>query len=113
MFSTDIVEVRLPLTDSQLTELNLPIGFMAESENAPTVELSAIVGNQRFSWEGQIVRTNASIDQQTRLIYAIAEVSSPYQAESPLAVGLYVNAEMNRSKGDREFKIANLFYIFM
>jgi hypothetical protein len=44
------------------------------------------------------VRTQAAIDQQTRLIYAIAEVTDPYgagaDANMPLAVGLFVTAEI-------------------
>ena len=98
VFSTDTVEVRLPLTDVQLAELNLPIGFMADELNAPVVQFSAHVGNREHLWSGRIVRTNASVDQQTRLIYAIAEVEDPYGLGSdggaPLAVGMFVNAEI-------------------
>ncbi len=102
IFSTEIVEVRLPLTDSQLAELKLPMGFMATNGNAPLVTFSANLGNKFFQWQGHIVRTNAAVDQQTRLIYAIAEVSDPYGTGSDngtaMAVGLYVNASINSYK---------------
>jgi RND family efflux transporter MFP subunit len=98
VFSTDTVEIRLPLTDSQLAELDLPIGFMADAFNAPLVEFSAQVGNRQNHWNGRIVRTHASIDQQTRLIYAVAEVSDPYGLGSdngmPMAVGMFVHADI-------------------
>jgi RND family efflux transporter MFP subunit len=98
VFSTGIVEVRLALTDAQLIELDLPMGFMAGALNAPVVKFSARVGNKEQSWTGRIVRTHASIDQQTRLIYAIAEVVDPYGAGSdngsPMAVGMFVHAEI-------------------
>jgi RND family efflux transporter MFP subunit len=98
VFSTGIVEVRLALTDAQLIELDLPMGFMADALNAPVVKFSARVGNKEQSWTGRIVRTHASIDQQTRLIYAIAEVVDPYGAGSdngsPMAVGMFVHAEI-------------------
>lgn len=98
VFSTGTVEIRLPLTDLQLTELNLPMGFMADTFNAPVVQFSAHVGNQQHSWSGRIVRTHASVDQQTRLIYAIAEVEDPYGLGSdngtPIAVGMFVSAEI-------------------
>ena len=98
VFSTDIVEIRLPLTDSQLAELNLPMGFMADAFNAPVVNFSARVGSREQSWTGHIVRTHASVDQQTRLIYAIAEVEDPYGFGSdhgaPMAVGMFVHAEI-------------------
>jgi RND family efflux transporter MFP subunit len=98
VFSTDTVEIRLPLTDSQLVELNLPMGFMADAFNAPVVQFSAQVGNSNFTWSGRIVRTLASVDQQTRLIYAIAEVQDPYglgaDSGMPLAVGMFVHADI-------------------
>jgi RND family efflux transporter MFP subunit len=96
VFSTDTVEIRLPLTDAQLAELNLPMGFMADAFNAPAVQFTAHVGNQEHFWNGRIVRTHASVDQQTRLIYAIAEVEDPYglgsDSGAPLAVGMFVQA---------------------
>ncbi len=98
VFSTDIVEIRLPLTDGQLAELNLPIGFMTDGFNAPVVKFTAHVGNQEHTWTGRIVRTNASVDSQTRMIYAIAEVEDPYgmgsDSGAPIAVGMFVSAEI-------------------
>ena len=98
VFSTDTVEIRLPLTDSQMAELNLPMGFMADAFNAPVVQFSAHVGNREHSWSGRIVRTHASVDPQTRLIYAIAEVEDPYGLGSdngaPIAVGMFVHADI-------------------
>jgi len=98
VFSTDTVEIRLPLTDSQLAELNLPMGFMADAFNAPLVRFSARVGNREHTWNGHIVRTHASVDQQTRLIYAIAEVADPYglgaDNGTPIAVGMFVHADI-------------------
>lgn len=99
VFSIDVVEVRLPLTDTQLVELNLPLGFTAlEESDAPVVNFSATLGSREFSWEGQIVRIDASIDENTRLIYATAEVRDPYGLAAsegmPIAVGMFVNAEI-------------------
>lgn len=98
VFSTGTVEIRLPLTDAQLGELDLPMGFMADAFNAPAVQFTAKVGRHEQAWSGHIVRINASVDEQTRLIYAIAEVEDPYGAGSdngaPLAVGMFVSAEI-------------------
>ena len=98
VFSTDTVEIRLPLTDAQLQELNLPMGFMADAFNAPEVQFTASVGSRHHSWTGHIVRVNASVDQQTRLIYAIAEVEDPYglgsDSGAPIAVGMFVHADI-------------------
>jgi len=98
VFSTDTVEIRLSLTDAQLAELNLPMGFMADAFNAPVVQFKAHIGSQEHFWTGRIVRTHASVDSQTRLIYAIGEVEDPYGLGSdngaPMAVGMFVHAEI-------------------
>ncbi len=96
VFSTDVVEIRLPLSDQQLSTLNLPMAFQANENNAPRVILSATLADTLYEWEGRLVRTAASIDPQTRMLYAVAEVKNPYSAAAsngmPLAVGLFVNA---------------------
>ena len=99
VFAVDVVEVRLPLTDSQLVELNLPLGFTAvHGLDAPLVNFSAMLGSREYQWQGNIVRIDASIDQETRLIYATAEVQDPYGLAAskgmPMAVGMFVNAEI-------------------
>lgn len=104
VFATDKVEVRLPLTDSQLAELNLPIGFVASAQHqAPKVTFSANLGGEDHEWVGRVVRTHASVDQQTRLMYAVAQVEDPYglavdSTGMPLAVGLFVSAEIEGVK---------------
>ena len=98
VFATDVVEVRLPLTDLQLTELELPMGYMAEAGEGPMVEFTTSMGRAQHKWQGRIVRTNASVDQQTRLIYVTAEVQDPYGKGAdfgvPFAVGMFVQANI-------------------
>ena len=105
VFSTDRIEVLLPLTDGQLGELNLPIGFVAIDGQGPQVDLRATVGTEEHLWQGRIVRTHAAVDKQTRLIYAVAEVIDPYgEAASngmPLAVGMFVSAEIESVASQR------------
>ncbi len=100
IFSTDIAEVRLALTDNDLAKLDLPIAYVAESrETAPDVKLSAIIAGQNRVWQGKIMRTDSTYDTQTRAMYAIAEVIAPYatgaaEGNFPLAPGLFVDAEI-------------------
>jgi RND family efflux transporter MFP subunit len=99
VFSTDRVEVRLALSDSQLAALGLPIGYAASGDEAPIVRFSAEVAGATQRWEGRLTRIDAAIDPETRLIYATAAVDDPYGASRseqgmPLAVGLFVQAEI-------------------
>jgi len=106
IFSTDIVEVRLPLTDENLSKLDLPIAYVAPSRaQAPTVRLSAVIGGQEQVWNGRIMRTDSVYDTQTRALFAIAEVADPYGAgvsnnNTPLAPGLFVDAQLEGKKFD-------------
>lgn len=98
-FATDVVQIRLPLTDSQLGSLGLPIGFVAGVDNQIPVELTAIVAGKIQNWQGHLTRLDASIDSSTRTLFGLVEVHEPYgsnasQHAMPLAVGLYVNAEV-------------------
>ena len=106
VFSTDIVEVRLPLTDSDLAKLDLPLAFVTKDRaNAPRVALSATIAGQTREWDGRIMRTDSVYDTQTRALFAIAEVADPYGSGAaeggfPLAPGLFVNAELTGKKFD-------------
>lgn len=98
IFSTDIVEVRLPFTDADLGKIDLPIAYVAEDRaSAPPVTLSTVIGGVRQEWEGRIMRTEATYDTQSRALFAIAEVFDPYGEGSsqngvPIAPGLFVDA---------------------
>ena len=97
MFGTDIAEVALPLTDSELGRLGLSFAFEETSENpGPAVILSADVAGERREWDARITRTAAAVDPQTRLISAIATVEDPFgtgaAGDAPLAPGLFVAA---------------------
>ncbi|GJL97923.1 MAG: membrane protein [Hyphobacterium sp.] len=100
VFGTDAVQIRLPLTDNELSMLNIPVAFQASAGTpAPLVRVSATLAGQYREWDAQLVRTDSSIDTQTRVLYAIARVDDPYgaaaeQGGSPLPVGLFVDAEI-------------------
>jgi RND family efflux transporter MFP subunit len=102
VYATDVVEVRLPLTDRQVALLDLPLSYQetgaVEQRRAP-VELSARFADREWQWQGQIVRTDASIDVDSRVVYAVVEVANPFARvpgsdRPPLSIGLFVNAEI-------------------
>lgn len=98
IFSTDVAEIRLALTDNDLAKLDLPIAFTASDDNpGPPVTLSAFVAGEMHEWEARILRTDGAIDPGTRQISAIAVVEDPYgdgaaADGTPLAIGLFVDA---------------------
>ncbi|MFS2318552.1 efflux RND transporter periplasmic adaptor subunit [Maricaulis sp. D1M11] len=105
VFSTDRVEIRLPLADHELALLNLPLAYAADSaETALPVTLSATVAGTQYNWEGRLMRTDSSIDPRTRVLSAIAVVDDPYGVGAdrgmPLAVGLFVDASIDGTQVD-------------
>ncbi len=99
-FGQDVVEIRLPLNDSQLASLDLPIGFVAAPGEGLSVDITARVAGREQHWEGELRRLDAAIDPGSRMIFGMAEVRNPYgegvsEFGMPLAVGLFVNAEIS------------------
>lgn len=100
-FATDVMEVRLPLTNHQLSFVHLPENFRGEEESeiplGPDVLLSGGIGRSITQWTGRIVRVDSSIDEMSRQLFVVAEVEDPYRRKEgsegvPLKIGLFVDA---------------------
>ena len=97
-FSTEKVLIPLPLTDTELSYLGLPLGYESEGFfQGPKVIFRSFISRKNSEWTGRITRTSGSIDSLTRLVYAYAEVLNPYDESPPLAIGTYVDAEIQGS----------------
>lgn len=101
IYSVDYAEIRLPLSDEELAYVDLPLSYRGDGsqKRQPVVRLRSEFGQRNHSWTGRIVRTDGTIDPQTRMIHAIAQVADPYGRgpdpdRPPLAVGMFVEAEI-------------------
>ncbi len=107
IYSVDAAEVTLPVPDSELAFLDLPLG--AELRGAgPRVLLQAQFAGGRHEWEARIVRVGGEIDPATRMVNLIARVEDPYRAASgrpPLSVGLFVDADVVGRSVDSVFEV--------
>jgi RND family efflux transporter MFP subunit len=97
IFANDVVEVSLPLDDEEMGRLGLPLAFAASDQKpGPKVVFSATVGGIERHWTGEVVRTAAAVNTQTRQINVIAELQDPYgkgaDNGAPMAPGLFVSA---------------------
>ena len=107
-FSTEEVLIALPLTDTELSYLGLPLAYEEEIPfTGPKVKFLSSVSNKTFEWEGRIVRTAGSIDPPTRLVYVYAEVINPYQQSPPLAIGMFVDAIIDGKTIKEGFLVPN------
>ncbi|WP_306252650.1 efflux RND transporter periplasmic adaptor subunit [Parvularcula sp. IMCC14364] len=97
VFAVQVMQVALPLTDSELGQLGLEIGFLETDDvKGPAVTFSSLVSGRPHQWSGRIVRTDSGYDPQTRVLFAYAEVEDPYgtgaDEGTPMASGLFVSA---------------------
>src|SRR5690606_29666221 len=61
MFSTETMEIRVPLTDADLASMRLPVGFTATAANpGPTAHVTTTNGGPPRAWAGPPARPRVS-----------------------------------------------------
>ncbi len=104
VFATRSMEIRIPMTDVQIAELGLSLGYSATADataEAPRIPatVSALFGVERQQWPGYLRSVDASVEKETRLVYATVVVDAPFESTSehdvPLAPGLFVDVELD------------------
>ncbi|WP_439136145.1 efflux RND transporter periplasmic adaptor subunit, partial [Pseudomaricurvus sp.] len=117
VFATDVVEIRLPLKNSELALINLPEDYRGQPvdpERYPDVKIISDLGVPE-EWHGKIVRTEAAIDSNSYQLYVIAQIQDPFAVDqsdkSPLKIGQYVTARIEgKSVEDALVVPANSIY---
>ena len=109
-FAIDFIEVRLPLTERDLTMmegLTTP-GSLADKK----VVLSGTVDGINTSWTADVERSEGVVDELNRSQYLVARVADPYGLTdnrnvlaAPLRVGTFVKASIEGKLLDNVFKI--------
>jgi len=99
-FATDIAEIRLPLTDQDLAFVDLPKvpdALSTDGSNGPKVILTATQRGEQVQWQARLVRSEGVVDERSRVTYAVAQLSDPYQLHGDgkaLPIGTFVAAEI-------------------
>lgn len=101
VYSTDYVEVRLPLSLAEYEQLNLPESYSnqkVDPNQMPEVVFSASFGETRYTWKGRLSRVSAAMDARTRQISVIARIDEPFKKSSsgspPVKIGQFLEAEI-------------------
>ncbi len=98
--SVDAVDIRLPVTERQLSMLELPApSLTSTAHDGSEVILSSITKGQNLIWQANIVRAENIYSPKSRVTHVIARVIDPYglraeQSRPILAVGMFVLAEI-------------------
>lgn len=109
-FAIDFVEVRLPLTEKDLSQMEA-MSFQ-NSDAVNTVALSGSANGNPASWPAVIVRTEGVVNELNRSQYVVARISNPYKLNQtltasmpPLLVGTFVTAKLKGKTLDNVFKV--------
>jgi len=105
VYAVDVVEIRLPLKNSELGFVALPEEFPLRNGAPPANKISstAIIINNLSAipeaWPATLVRTAGAFDEQTHELYVIAQIRDPYGFAAgahrlPLKIGQYVDARI-------------------
>ncbi len=98
VFSVDFAEVRLAIPQGRLGYLDLPGVSGFPEDEAPPVDLYTDIGGTVSHWQGRLHRTEAALDERSRVLFAVARVDDPYALQvgdhEPLRVGTFVKANI-------------------
>ncbi len=94
LFSTQTVEIVLPLEDENLFWFHVP-GFTPGEGQGSLATVSVNLAGRELLWAGKVVRAEGKLDERTRMINVIVRVENPYISKPPLAVGLFVTVNIN------------------
>ena len=106
VFATRSMEIRIPMTDVQVAELGLQLGYTISPDTKDDAKLSkipalvsAVFGVDRQEWQGYLRSVDAAIDKETRLVYSTIVVDQPFTQDQghtvPLVPGLFVDVELD------------------
>lgn len=87
VFSTEGLEVQLPLNQDQFSQLSL--------QAQPAVTLQSELGGEKHTWQAKIVRADSIFDTATRQLNATAKILNATSNKGlELKIGQYVTAEI-------------------
>ncbi|HBO15131.1 MAG TPA: efflux transporter periplasmic adaptor subunit [Porticoccaceae bacterium] len=100
IYSTDTVQVRLPLSEREAQLVELPSAYLNPQEKSyPHVVVESRQDGTTHQWHGRITRTDASIDLESRMTFAVVEIKDPRLRAStpsspPLEIGRFIEAKI-------------------
>ena len=107
VYSTDAVEIAVPLADEQLVWFDVPGGYTNGSDSiegkGSDVEVTAEFAGGPHCWQGQVVRTRGQIDPISRMVHVVVEVTDPFKlinSRPPLVPGMFVQVDIKGRKVD-------------
>jgi len=112
IYAIDYVEIRLPINNKDLSFMELPEQYRHSSNEVAGSKVtltSNLIGQQ--VWQGQIVRTEGAIDENSQQLYIVAQIDDPYDVSNDkvaaIKIGQYVNAQITGRTIEQALVIPN------
>lgn len=99
IYSTDSVEIRLPINNSDIDLVNFPEEYRTNNNLQSFIEARFTSSlNKNQTWLGKVTRTEGAIDSNAQQLYIVAQIEDPYNPQlhpgPSIKIGQYVNAEV-------------------
>jgi RND family efflux transporter MFP subunit len=104
-YSTSTLEIRLPLANRDLSQLDL---VALQNGKMLDVTLTGNFANQARVWKAKVVRSEGLIDQKSRILYVVAEISGAALMSEDgvrLNIGQFVKATIQGRQYDNVLKL--------
>jgi len=112
IYSSEAIELRLPLANKDLRFINLPEASMGDYQNYPKVSIHNTLTEPAQIWHGKVVRTEAAIDEASQQLYVLARIDQPFIKDDrlsrlPLKIGQFVRASIQGKQLESVISIPN------
>ena len=101
VYSTEAMEIIIPLRDRELAWFDVPLGYQNGEEKAngkgSEVEVKADFAGGLYTWQGRVLRTEGRIDPMSRMVNVVVEVIDPFKltdGRPPLVPGMFVEVNI-------------------
>jgi RND family efflux transporter MFP subunit len=96
---TDTAEIAVPLPLDDLRWLTIP--RHGERQNGADASVHMKIGNDVYTWQGQVVRSTGEVDSKSRMMQLVVEIKDPYGLKNKkaddrpaLAAGTFVDVHI-------------------
>jgi len=112
IYSSDAIEVRLPVANKALRFITLPEQSKGDKQKFPQAFIENKFTEPPQIWPGRIVRTEAAIDAASQQLYVVARIDDPFQNDKnksrrPLKIGQFVRANISGQQLEKVISIPN------
>ena len=112
IYSSDAIEVRLPVANKALRFIDLPEQSKGNKQTFPKAFIENKLTEPHQIWEGDVVRTEAAIDAASQQLYVVARIDDPFKntkdkARRPLKIGQFVRVNISGQQLDHVISIPN------